>query len=222
MNPLTQTQRSLKINEIFLSIQGESTHAGRPCAFVRLSGCPLRCTYCDTEYAFYEGKAQNFDKIFETLKSYKTNLVEVTGGEPLAQPNVNFFMQELVDRGYEVLLETSGAYPIHKVPKEVAIIMDVKTPSSSELSKMCWDNMGSLKAGLDEVKFVLSNHADFDFAMEITQKYKLFEKCTVLLSPSHGVLENKKLAEWIVESKLPFRMQIQMHKYIWGAEARGV
>lgn len=218
--------RELKINETFLSLQGESTHAGRPCSFVRLMGCPLRCTYCDTEYAFHEGKTKTFEEIFEILKSYATPLVEVTGGEPLAQKNTIPFMKELVDRGYEVLLETSGAYPIFEVPKEVAIIMDVKTPDSKEVSKMCWDNMGSLKPGLDEVKFVICSRSDFDFMLQICEKYQLLGRHTVLVSPSFGKVLPKDLANWVLEAgeivRSNIRMQLQMHKIIWGAEVRGV
>jgi 7-carboxy-7-deazaguanine synthase len=218
--------RELKINETFLSLQGESTFAGRPCSFIRLMGCPLRCTYCDTEYAFHEGKNKSFDEVFEILEDYGTPLVEVTGGEPLAQKNCIPFLQELVQNGYEVLLETSGAYPIFQVPKEVAIIMDIKTPGSGELAKMCWDNMGVLKAGLDEIKFVICSRADFDFMLQICEKYKLLGKHTVLLSPSHGKLPAKDLAAWILESgeslRSHVRMQLQMHKLIWGEEVRGV
>lgn len=218
-------ERELKINETFLSLQGESTHAGRACAFVRLMGCPLRCTYCDTEYAFHQGKTKTFDEIFAILKSYDTPLVEVTGGEPLAQKNAIPFMRELVDRGYEVLIETSGAYPIFQIPKEVAIIMDVKTPGSSEVGRMFWDNMASLKPGLDEVKFVITSKDDFVFMQQICEKYRLLGRHTVLLSPSHGVVAPKDLAQWILdagpEMRAGARMQMQMHKLIWG-EVRGV
>jgi len=214
--------RTLKINETFLSIQGESTHAGRPCAFVRLTGCPLRCTYCDTEYAFHEGKSRSFEELFETLEGYGCKLVEITGGEPLAQANVIPFMQELVRKGYEVLIETSGAYDISVLPPEVSAIMDVKTPGSSEVKRNLWDNMSALKSGKDEVKFVICNREDFDFACAVTAQYKLFDRVTVLASPSHGKQKPDEMAQWILDSKLPFRMQLQMHKHIWGAELRGV
>ena len=214
--------RALKINEIFFSIQGESTHAGRPCIFVRLSACPLRCTYCDTEYAFYEGKLRGFDEIFAELKKFPTRLVEVTGGEPLAQPAVLDFMRELIAQGYELLLETSGAFPIDKVPPEVQIIMDIKTPDSGEHLKNHWDNIASLRKGRDEVKFVLGSKDDFAFACAIVEQHKLFEKATVLASPVFGKVENLDLANWILESGYPFRMQLQMHKYIWAPTARGV
>jgi 7-carboxy-7-deazaguanine synthase len=215
-------KRHLKINEIFFSIQGESSHVGKPCAFVRLMGCPLRCGYCDTAYAFTEGKSTSFEEIFAVLATFPTRLVEVTGGEPLAQSGSVLLMQELVQRGYDVLLETSGALPIAEVPREVHVIMDVKTPGSSEVSKMHWDNMAYLKPGLDEVKFVICSKEDFDFAVAVCKQYALDDRFTVLLSPSFGVVPYKTLAEWILASGKNFRMQIQLHKEIWGAEVRGV
>lgn len=218
--------QTLKINEIFLSIQGESTHTGRVCSFVRLTGCPLRCTYCDTSYAFFEGQSQSFAQIFQALHAHGSKLVEVTGGEPLAQGNCIPFLKELCARGYEVLLETSGAYPIFKVPAEVAIIMDVKTPGSGELHRMCWDNMAALKPGLDEVKFVLCDRADFDFMLQVCAKYHLTERVTVLASPSHAKVSPEQLAQWLLEADAPLandiRLQVQLHKTIWGAEKRGV
>lgn len=214
--------RSLKINEIFFSIQGESSHAGRPCAFVRLSACPLRCSYCDTEYAFYEGKVQTFDEIFAVLATYPTRLVEVTGGEPLAQPKVNLFMQELIARGYEVLLETSGAFPIDVVPPEVKIIMDIKAPDSGEEKRNHWANISQLRKNKDEIKFVLSSKADFDYACDVVNKYELFDKALVFASPVFDRVQNLELAQWILDSGYPFRMQLQMHKYIWPATQRGV
>ncbi len=186
-------------------------------------GCPLRCTYCDTEYAFYEGKAKSFDAIFETLAAYGTKLVEVTGGEPLAQPKSIPFMRELVAKGYEVLLETSGAYPTASLPEEVQVILDVKTPSSGEAHRHHWDNMGNLKAGRDEVKFVVGDRADFDYALDVERRYALLSRgVTCLMSPVHGKLENKQLVEWILESRRDFRFQVQMHKYIWEPSTRGV
>jgi len=219
-------ENTLKINEIFFSVQGESTHAGRACAFVRLMGCPLRCQYCDTEYAFTEGKSKSFDEIFKVLESYNCQLVEVTGGEPLAQKSAIPFMKELVSRGYEVLLETSGAYPIFEVPREVAIIMDVKTPDSKENHRMFWDNMASLKSGLDEVKFVICSKNDFDYMLGICERFHLTERVTVLASPSHNQVKPADLAAWMLESPNSvarlIRMQVQLHKVLWGAEVRGV
>jgi 7-carboxy-7-deazaguanine synthase len=212
---------TLYVNEIFFSLQGESTHAGRPCAFVRLMGCPLRCSYCDTEYAFYEGRKKSFAEVLEVLASYPSKLVELTGGEPLAQKNSIPFMHELVSQGYEVLLETSGAIPIFNVPKEVAVIMDVKTPGSREQHRMVWDNMAALKPGLDEVKFVVCSREDFEFAEKVCEQYKLLERVTVLVSPSFSQVSPADLASWVIESGKPYRMQVQMHKTIWG-EKRGV
>lgn len=214
--------RSLGLNEIFFSIQGESTQAGRPSIFVRLMGCPLRCKYCDTEYAFYEGKRHSFDEIFATIEKYPTKLVEVTGGEPLAQPNVLAFMSELVERGFEVMIETSGAFPINEIHPQVRVILDIKTPGSGESSRMIWDNIQALKKGYDEVKFVVTSQSDFDFAVKTCHEYKLFDRGVVLISPSFKDVTNLQLAQWVLESGLPFRMQLQMHKYIWAPEQRGV
>jgi len=216
------SSRQLAIHETFLSIQGESTHSGRPCSFVRLMGCPLRCGYCDTEYAFFEGKKQSFDEIFATLENYGCKLVEVTGGEPLAQPNCIPFMGELVERGYEVLLETSGAFPLSDVPQAVKIIMDVKTPGSGEEARNRWSNLEILKTGLDEVKFVICSKADFDWSCQVAKDHKLFDRVTVLASPSFNQVSYRELADWVLESRLPWRMQIQLHKHIWAPETRGV
>lgn len=214
--------RSLGLNEIFYSIQGESTQVGRPSVFVRLMGCPLRCKYCDTEYAFYEGKRYSFDDIFAQIEAFPTKLVEVTGGEPLAQPNVLPFMKELVDRGYEVMIETSGAFPIDDIHPQVRIILDIKTPGSGELARMRWENIAVLKKGYDEVKFVVTSKSDFDFAVNICREYELFDRVVVLISPSFKDVKNIELAQWVLDSGLPFRMQLQMHKYIWEPETRGV
>ncbi|MEO5667567.1 MAG: radical SAM protein [Bdellovibrionota bacterium] len=214
--------RSLGLNEIFFSIQGESTQAGRPTTFVRLMGCPLRCKYCDTEYAFFEGKRWSFDDVFREIEKYPTKLIEVTGGEPLAQPNSIAFMNELVERGYEVMIETSGAFPIEEVHSQVRIILDIKTPGSGELGRMRWENLKALKNGYDEVKFVVTSKADFDFAATTSKEHHLFERVAVLMSPSFKDVTNLQLANWVLESGLPFRMQLQMHKYIWEPEKRGV
>ncbi|NCN41081.1 radical SAM protein [bacterium] len=213
---------TLAINEIFYSIQGESTQAGRPTTFVRLMGCPLRCSYCDTEYAFFEGKKHSFTDLLGQIRANPTNLVEITGGEPMAQPRVVPFMQLLVDEGFEVMIETSGAFTLADVPREVRIIMDVKTPGSKEVSKMHWDNFGYLKPGIDEVKFVICSKEDFDFALEVAEAHNLFAKYAVLISPSFGQVKNLDLANWVLESAKPWRMQLQMHKYVWHPEERGV
>jgi len=216
------TSRSLGLNEIFFSIQGESTQAGRPTTFVRLMGCPLRCKYCDTEYAFFEGKRWSFDDVFREIEKFPTKLIEVTGGEPLAQPNALPFMAELVERGYEVMIETSGAFPIADIAPQVRIILDIKTPGSGEVSRMRWENIAALKNGYDEVKFVVTSKADFDFAVTTAREHKLFDRVTVLVSPSFKDVTNLELANWVLESGLDFRMQLQMHKYIWEPEKRGV
>jgi 7-carboxy-7-deazaguanine synthase len=215
-------EKSLKINEIFFSIQGESTHAGRPCAFVRLSGCPLRCSYCDTEYAFYEGQVLTFDSIIQKLKAYPTNLVEVTGGEPLAQKETKDFLSELCSKNFEVLLETSGAISIEGVDKKVTIILDVKTPSSGERQKHKDSNIELLKPFKDEVKFVIGDKNDFEFMESYCREFRLLERHTVLISPTWGKVELKTLADWILSSGKPFRLQTQLHKYIFGPDKKGV
>jgi 7-carboxy-7-deazaguanine synthase len=214
--------RVLGLNEIFFSIQGESTQAGRPTVFVRLMGCPLRCKYCDTEYAFYEGKRWSFDEIFREIEKFPTRLVEVTGGEPLAQPNSLAFMKELVERDFEVMIETSGAFPIAELPPQVRVILDIKTPGSGEASRMLWENLSFLKKGYDEVKFVVTSKEDFDFAVEVAREHRLFERVVVLISPSFKDVTNIEVANWVLQSGQPFRMQLQMHKYIWEPEKRGV
>lgn len=210
------------INEIFYSVQGESTQAGRPCTFVRLMGCPLRCTYCDTAYAFYEGKKKSIDEIIEIVKSHPTKLVEVTGGEPLAQKSSIELMQRLVAEGFEVMLETSGAFDISQVPPEVRIIMDIKTPSSGEAARMHWENFNHLKPGVDEVKCVVGSKDDFDFALSHAREKNLFGRYAVLVSPIFGKISNLELAQLVLDSAEPWRMQLQMHKYIWEPSTRGV
>jgi 7-carboxy-7-deazaguanine synthase len=210
------------INEIFYSIQGESTQAGRACTFVRLMGCPLRCTYCDTEYAFYEGQKKSFDEIVEVVRAYPTKLVEVTGGEPLAQKNSIPLMQRLVDEGFEVMLETSGAFDVSQVPKQVRIIMDIKTPSSGEAERQHWQNFEHLKPGFDEIKCVVGNKEDFDYALKIAREKNLFSNFAVLVSPVFGKITNLQLAELVLDSAEPWRMQLQMHKYIWDPNTKGV
>jgi 7-carboxy-7-deazaguanine synthase len=214
--------QNLLINEIFYSIQGESSQAGRPSVFVRLSGCPLRCTWCDTAYAFNEGQKKTFSEILNEIKKYPTRLVEVTGGEPLAQKNSIEFLRFLEDEAFEVMLETSGAYSIQNVPKSVKIIMDLKAPASGESNRNLWDNMAWLKAGVDEIKFVVQNKEDFDFALNIEKERNLTASFVTLISPVFGKIDYKELAQWILESGRPFRMQLQMHKFIWSPEARGV
>ena len=212
---------TLKINEIYKSIQGESTHMGRPCIFVRLTYCNLRCTYCDTEYAFYEGKDQSIDAIIDKIKSMNCNLVEVTGGEPLFQPECFELLNKLVDDGYEVMLETGGSLPITKVPKPVIKIVDFKCPSSGMMKKNLWSIVDDIQSH-DEIKFVIGNREDFDWACERIHEYSLAEKCTLLFSPVFGEIEPKVIVDWILEENIPVRFQLQSHKFIWEPEKKGV
>jgi len=211
----------LKINEIFYSIQGESTYAGRPCVFIRLTYCNLRCNYCDTQYAFFEGKDRSLDDILEAVKSYNCNLVEITGGEPLIQKNVHILMSRLCNSGYEVLIETAGHMDISNIDKRVKKIMDIKCPSSGESEKILWENIDHLSE-YDEVKFVIGNRKDFDWASQVLQKYQMDKKCTILFSPVFGKINYTELAGWILKEKLPVQMQLQIHKFIWPTGMRGV
>jgi 7-carboxy-7-deazaguanine synthase len=212
---------TLTINEIFHSIQGESTHAGRPCVFVRLAFCSLRCTWCDTTYAFDEGERMPVDVIIERVRSYGCPLVEITGGEPLAQPEVHGLMQRLCDEGFEVLLETGGSIDIAPVDARVKRIVDLKCPGSGMEHRNLLTNIAHLRSD-DEVKFVVSDRADFDWAAAMIHTHKLECRCTVLMSPVFGRLEPVDLAGWILTSGLPVRMQLQLHKHIWEPATRGV
>lgn len=212
----------LTVNEIFYSIQGESTHTGRPCVFVRLTACDLRCAWCDTPYAFTEGRKMSIDEVLARVEAFRCPLVEVTGGEPLLQPDVYPLMERLLATGYEVLLETGGHVSVERVPPGVAKIVDVKCPASGEAHRMCWENLDRLGEG-DEVKFVMADRADYEYARDVVGRYRLHERCrSVLFSPVHGVLDLRALAAWVLADRLPVRLQVQLHKYIWGAEARGV
>jgi 7-carboxy-7-deazaguanine synthase len=212
----------LTINEIFHSIQGESSFAGQPCVFVRLTACDLRCTWCDTPYAFYEGRKMSVDDVIADVESRGCDLVEVTGGEPLLQPDVYRLMQRLIDSGKTVLIETGGHRSIAKVPEGVVRIMDVKCPGSGEAAKNEWSNLALLTTR-DEVKFVIADRVDYDYAREIVARERLAERCgAVLFSPVHGVLDPRQLAEWVLADRLPVRVQLQVHKYIWSPETRGV
>jgi 7-carboxy-7-deazaguanine synthase len=211
----------LKINEIFYSIQGESSLAGKPCIFIRLTYCNLRCTYCDTEYAFYEGKDMSIDDIIKEVSKYNCKLVEITGGEPLVQKDVYSLMSSLCDMDYMVMLETSGSLSVEEVDKRVKIIMDIKTPSSGMMEKNLFENFKYLKR-IDEIKFVIGNKTDYDWSKEIIAKYDLTNRFNVLMSPVFGELENISLAEWILGDDLDVRYQIQLHKYIWQPDTRGV
>jgi 7-carboxy-7-deazaguanine synthase len=212
----------LTINEIFHSIQGESSYAGRPCVFVRLTACDLRCTWCDTPYAFYEGHKMSVDDVVADVESRGCELVEVTGGEPLLQPDVYPLMQRLLDSGKTVMIETGGHRSIAKVPAGVIRIMDVKCPGSGESAKNDWSNL-PLLTGRDEVKFVIADRVDYDYARAVVAREGLTERCgAVLFSPVHGKLEPRELSEWVLADRLPVRVQLQVHKYIWSPETRGV
>jgi len=213
---------SLAINEIFYSIQGESTWAGLPCVFVRLTACDLRCTYCDTEYAFYEGKRRTLDDILEEVAGHNCNLVEVTGGEPLLQPNVHPLMARLADAGHTVLIETSGAHDVSGIDSRVRRIMDLKTPSSGMEDRNLYANLDHLN-GQDEVKFVLGGEEDYEWAKSKIREGNWAQRVNaVLMSPVFGQLELHDLAEWVLRDGLPVRMQYQLHKLIWDPQARGV
>ncbi len=210
----------LKVNEIFYSIQGESSFAGLRCVFVRLTYCNLRCSYCDTQYAFYEGKEMSIAEIMEKVKSYNCNLVEVTGGEPLVQKESLDLMHELCNSNFTVLLETSGSLPIEEVDKRVKIIMDIKTPSSGMVNKNRYENIKHLKPE-DEIKFVIGSREDYEWTKQTIEKFNLSNK-NILLSVVFGKLEPATLVEWMLKDKLNARFQLQTHKYIWEPERRGV
>jgi 7-carboxy-7-deazaguanine synthase len=212
----------LTVYEIYLSIQGESTHTGRPCVFVRLAACDLRCRWCDTPYAFTGGRKMSDDDVIAEVERHGCRLVEITGGEPMLQPGTPALLARLVGAGYEVLLETGGHLALDAVPDEVMCIVDVKCPGSGEAEKMHWPNLERLSAH-DEVKFVIADRVDFDYAADVVRRYRLHERArAVLFSPVHGVLPPADLARWILDDHLPVRLQLQAHKYIWGAETRGV
>ena len=212
----------LTVNEIFHSIQGESSHAGRPCVFVRLTACDLRCSWCDTPYAFHEGRKMSVDEVVDAVEAVGCPLVEITGGEPLLQDDVYPLMDRLLAAGRTVMLETGGHRPIARVPAAVLKIVDVKCPASGESAKNDWDNLDRL-APHDEVKFVIQDRADYEFARAIVARYDLTARAAaVLFSPVHGVLEPQTLAEWVLGDRLPVRVQLQLHKFIWHPSTRGV
>ena len=212
---------ALKINEIYYSVQGESTHAGRPCIFIRLTYCNLRCTYCDSEYTFYEGKDMEITHIMNEIKQWDCNLVEVTGGEPLFQDKCINLLNELVNSNYEVMLETGGSLSISDVPKKVIRIVDFKCPSSAMEKKNLWSIVEDLQPH-DEVKFVIGNREDFDWARDRIIEYSLDKICTLLFSPTFEKIDPQLIVEWILVENLPVRMQMQMHKMIWSPDKQGV
>ena len=212
----------LHINEIFYSIQGESTHAGRPCVFVRLTGCNLRCRWCDTEYAFYEGRKMTIAEIARIVTSHQCNLVEITGGEPLLQEGIYPLADTLLKSQHTVMIETSGAVDVSRLDPRVIKIMDLKCPGSGECDRNMWSNLGYLSAR-DEVKFVLADRADYEWARDTIRARSLDGRVNALLmSPVFGVLDPAELAQWILEDRIPVRLQIQIHKHIWPPDTRGV
>ena len=212
----------LKINEIYFSVQGESTNAGLPCVFVRLTGCNLRCTWCDTEYAFYEGKDYSIDNVIAKVGEYDCRLVEITGGEPLVQDKeCRELMTKLCDKDYEVMLETGGSLTVEGIDARVKIVMDLKCPSSGMEKKNLYDNINFLKK-TDELKFVIGSREDYEWTKKIIKNYNLEEKCELLLSVVFGKLEPLTLVEWMLKDKLKARFQLQMHKFIWQPDTKGV
>ncbi|HSE58946.1 MAG TPA: 7-carboxy-7-deazaguanine synthase QueE [Nitrospiraceae bacterium] len=211
----------MRVTEIFHSIQGESTFMGRPCVFVRLTGCALRCTWCDTEYSFYGGTEMGLEQVLAEVAGYGCPLVEVTGGEPLHQPDAFVLLSRLCDAGYEVLLETSGAVDIGPVDRRTHIIMDVKCPGSGMTDRMYWPNLDKL-AVKDEAKFVLLDRSDYEWARDFVAQHALADRCAVLFSPVFGKLDLQSLAEWMLADRLPVRFQAQLHKFIWSPDRRGV
>jgi 7-carboxy-7-deazaguanine synthase len=211
----------LTINEIFKSIQGESSFTGLPCIFIRLTGCNLRCTWCDTEYAFYEGKPKSVQDIMDAIEPLGVPLVEITGGEPLLQDAVYDLMNALLAKNFKVLVETGGGISVEKVPERVIKILDIKCPGSGEASKNLWDNLDHLNPE-DEVKFVLADRADYEWSRKILDRTQVHKKVKVLFSPVYDKLNLKELAAWVLEDNLPVRVQTQLHKVIWGKDAIGV
>jgi len=212
----------LRVTEIFRSIQGESTHAGRPCSFIRLTGCPMRCVWCDSEYTFSGGEHETIDAILRKIRDFGCKLVEITGGEPLAQDEAFTLIERLCDEGYEVLIETGGYFSIERVDARAKVILDVKCPTSGEEHRNHWANLERLRLGKDEVKFVIASEEDWCYARRIIEQYQLEERSTILISPAWNQVDLKALSDWVSSSGLDVRMQLQLHKYIWGPEVRGV
>jgi 7-carboxy-7-deazaguanine synthase len=212
----------LTLNEIFYSVQGESSYAGQRCVFVRLTACDLRCSWCDTPYAFYEGRKQTLEDIVARVHAYDCQLVEITGGEPLLQEQVYDLMRALLQRGKTVLLETGGHRSTERVPAEVVTILDVKCPGSGESAKMDWNNLNRLRPH-DEVKFVIKDRGDYEYARDVIARHDVASRAAAIhVSPVHGVMNPQTLAEWVLADDLPARVQLQLHKYIWSPETRGV
>jgi len=213
----------LRVTEIFRSIQGESTHAGRPCTFVRLTGCPMRCVWCDSEYTFTGGEHYSIDHIMDQVKAFGCKLVEVTGGEPLAQKEAFQLIERLCDEDYEVLIETGGYVSTANVDRRAKVILDIKCPASGEESRNDWSNLDRLRADKDEVKFVIADEEDWIYAKNLIKEQALESRTkAVLISPAWGQVDLQQLADWIASSGLNVRMQLQLHKYIWGPDVKGV
>lgn len=213
----------LRVTEIFHSIQGESTHAGRPCTFVRLTGCPMRCTWCDSEYTFTGGDHFSIEQILQRVRDFGCRLVEITGGEPLAQREAFELIRQLCDGGYEVLIETGGYVATADVDERAKVILDIKCPASGEAERNDWSNLERLRADRDEVKFVIADASDWEFAKKIIEQYGLETRAkAILISPAWGLIDLQELVKWITESGLNVRMQLQLHKYIWGPDVHGV
>jgi 7-carboxy-7-deazaguanine synthase len=211
----------LTVNEVFFSIQGEGTRAGQPCVFVRLTGCPLRCVWCDTAYAFHEGRKRSPDDVLAEIDAYPCRLVLLTGGEPLSQPAAFPFVSGLADRGWQVLVETSGHVLLAGLDPRATAIMDVKAPGSGETHRMEWRNL-DLLAAKDEVKFVIADRADYEWSRGVVRERRLLRRCPVLFSPVHGRLDPGALGRWILDDGLGVRLQVQLHKYLWPGVERGV
>lgn len=213
----------LRVTEIFHSIQGESTHAGRACTFVRLTGCPMRCTWCDSEYTFTGGEHFTIEQIMQQVRDFGCGLVEVTGGEPLAQREAFELIRQLCNEEYEVLIETGGYVSTTGVDERAKVILDIKCPASGEAERNDWSNLERLRSDRDEVKFVIADASDWEFAKKTIEKYELETRANaILISPAWGLIDLQDLAEWLTESGLNVRMQLQLHKYIWGPDVRGV
>ncbi len=223
VHPVIISPMDLRITEIFLSIQGESSHAGRPCAFVRLTGCPMRCAWCDSVYTFTGGTRISFENILAQLKDFGCDLIEVTGGDPLAQKNVYPFITQLLDFGYEVLIETGGFLSTEKVDERATVILDVKCPASGESERNHWANLERLNREKDEIKFVIADLNDWEFAREVIGKYDLQNRAKeILISPIFGIENLPQIAETVSQSGLKVRLNLQLHKYIWGRDVHGV
>jgi len=215
--PDARLEESLRVTEIFHSLQGETSRVGLPTVFVRLTGCPLRCGYCDTAYAFHGGQSLSLETILDRVRDYGARHVTVTGGEPMAQKHAPLLLRRLADAGYSVSLETSGALDVSLVDVRVSKILDLKTPGSGECGRNLWSNLENLTAH-DEIKFVLCDQADYEWAVACLREHRLDQRCPVLMSPVYGRLEPRELAEWILRDRLPVRMQVQLHKLLWGEQ----